>query len=125
MHVERQDVPVTTDSEGAAVVYSERVTGRVLAIRYVKPGSGGFDNGVTFDVVSEATGEVIWDEDAVNASKSVYPRAQVHTVAGVAAVLDADDTPMRDAIHLANDRVKFTIGSGGATKVGTFHLVIG
>lgn len=121
MHVERHTVALTTASDGTVVGYTPVVTGRVLGVRYVKD---TFDNGVDFTITAEATGETLWTEADVNASKSCYPRAQVNDTAGVAATLDGTRA-MRDRIALAGDRVKISIAQGGNAKSGTFHVTIG
>lgn len=121
MHVERHSVSVTTASDGSATVYSPVITGRVLAVIYVK---GTFDNGADFTITAEATAEGLWTESDVNASKAVYPRVGVHDAVGVAATLDGTRA-MRDALHLANDRVKIVIAQGGNAKAGTFIIIVG
>lgn len=121
MHAERHTVELTTNGDGDATGYTPNVTGRILGIRYVKT---DFANGVDFDVTLEGTGEVVWDEDDVNASKSVYPQAGVHTTSGVAATFDGT-YPLLIPIVAANDRVKIVVGSGGATKTGTVHIIVG
>jgi len=122
MHVTRHVISVTTAADGSATVLSPQVTGRVLAIHYVK---SSFDDGVDFTITGEATGETIWTESNVNASKSCAPRMATHSNVGVAAVYASGGTAVNDAIGLANDRVKFVIASGGNAKSGAFHLVIG
>lgn len=122
MHVERHAVEITTDSGGAATVYSPQVTGRLLSIRYVKT---DFANGVDFTVTSEATGETIWAESDVNASATRAPRQATHTTAGAAALYAAGGVAVNDHVFLANDRVKIVIAQGGDTKTGVVHLTIG
>lgn len=122
MYVERHVVEVTTDASGDATAFTPTVTGRVLAIHYVKD---DFATGVDFTITAEATGETIWSEVDVNASKSVAPRAAIHTTAGVAALYAASGEEVVDKIGLANDRVKIVIANGGNAKSGTFHVVIG
>jgi hypothetical protein len=121
LHVERHSVSVTTAADGSATVYSPVITGRVLAVIYVK---GTFDNGADFTITAEATAEGLWTESDVNASKAVYPRIGVHDAVGVAATLNGTQA-MRDALHLANDRVKIVIAQGGNAKAGTFIIIVG
>lgn len=124
MHVERHTVSVTTDGSGDGIGRTPDVTGRLLGIHYVKPGAGSYSDGVDFVVTNETTGEIIWDEDNVNASASRYPRTGVHDTAGVAATLDGTRA-MREPIYLANDKIKIVVAAGGATKVGSFIVVVG
>lgn len=121
MYIERHIVPVTTAADGSATVYTPVVTGRVLGIRYLKT---DFDNGSTMTATMEATGEAIWAESNVNASASRYPRVGVHDAVGVAATLDGTRLA-RDYVHVAKDRVKIVIASGGNAKSGEFHVLIG
>lgn len=122
MHAERHVVTLTTNGGGAAEGFTPVVTGRVLAIHYVK---GDFANGVDFTVTAEATGEGIWTEANVDASASRAPRQATHSNAGAAALYAGGGSGVLDHIALAADRVKIAVANGGAGKVGTFHVVIG
>lgn len=122
--IQRHQIDVTTDGSGAAVVKSPRVNGKVAAIHYVADGTTPFDNTVDFTITSEATGETIWAESNITASKSCYPRAGIHTTAGVASLFAAGGLPVLDKIAVADDLVVFTIAQGGASKIGRFFLVV-
>lgn len=122
MHVERHVVAVTTDGDGNATAWTPVVTGRVLAIHYVKT---DFTDGVDFTITADRTGETIWTETNVNASKSCHPRAATHSTAGVAALYAGGGAAVNDRIAVAQDRIKIAVASGGAAKTGTFHVVIG
>ena len=124
MHTERHVVDVLTDGDGAFTGYTPAVNGRVLAIHYVKDGTTGFTNGVDFTITQEDTGETIWTESDVNASKSCFPRGATHSNAGVAAVYASGGSPVLDHIAVSG-RIKIVIASGGAAKLGKFHVVIG
>lgn len=121
LQVERQTVAVTCASDGSATVYSTVVTGRILAIIYVKT---NFSNGVDFTITAEATGETIWTESNVDVAATKYPRAAVHDTAGVAATLDGTRA-MRDCVHVAADRVKIVIAAGGNATTGSFIIITG
>jgi len=121
MHVQRHVVTIVTDASGDAIGYTPNVTGRVLGIRYVKT---DYANGVDFTITALATGEAIMAGTDVNASASFYPRVGVTDAAGAAATLDGTRLA-RDAVHVANDRVKIVVASGGDTKTGTFHVIVG
>lgn len=124
MYAERHTVTLTTDGSGNATGYTPVVSGRVLAVHYVKAASGGFADGVDFDVTVESTGEVLLDKDDINASASFYPRKQVHDTTGTAATLDGTRA-MREPVVVAEDRVKIAVASGGDTKSGSVIVVIG
>lgn len=116
MFVQRQTVAATTDGSGNATVYSTAVTGRVHAIIYTKT---DFAAGVDFAVTLESTGEVVWTGTDVNASAVVYP-----VVAATVGSTGVASTLLQVPIHAANDRVKFIVSSGGATKTGSFQVVV-
>lgn len=109
-------------SDGSATVYSDRIDyGLLSQIRYVK---NNFDNGSTFTITAEATGETLWNESAVNASATRAPRQATHSTAGVAALYAGSGTAVNDKIALVNDRIKIVIASGGNVTSGTFHFVL-
>lgn len=121
-HAQRLVVSVTTIADGSATAYSDGpVTGKISQIRYVKT---DFDNGSTFTITSEATGETIWAESNVNADATRAPRQATHSTAGAAALYAGGGAAVLDKIALANDRIKIVIASGGNVKTGTFHFVI-
>lgn len=121
---QRITIAVATNGDGVATVYSPRdVTGLVSSIRYVKAVSGGFEDGVDFDVTLERSGAVLWDEDNVDASKTVSPQQPVHSTAGVALTYD-DTNPVTTPIYAAEDRIRIAIANGGANRTGTFEVVI-
>jgi hypothetical protein len=123
--MKRFKVSVTTDGSGNATAYSPRIAGKIHSIQYVKDGGANpFTNGVDFAITAEATGENIWTQADVNASAVVYPRAATHSQAGVASLYAAAGTAVQAAVGLASDRVKIAISSGGATKVGAFHILV-
>lgn len=120
-HIERHTVAVTTASDGTATAYTGTVTGKIVAIHYVK---STFADGVDFTITSEATGETIWTESNVNASTTRAPRQATHSTAGAAALYAAGGAAVNDQIALASDRVKIVIAQGGDTKAGSFIVVV-
>lgn len=121
----RFTVTVTTDGSGNATAYSPRgINGKIHQIEYVKDGTNPFANGVDFTITGEATGVNLWTQADVNASAVVAPRAPTHSQAGVASLYASGGTAVQAAVALANDRVKIAIAQGGATKVGTFHILV-
>lgn len=120
-YVKRTVVAVTTAPDGSATAYSEVLTGKLSQIRYVK---GDFDNGSTFTITSEATGETLWTEAAVNASATRAPRQATHSTAGAAALYAGAGAAVNDKIALADDRIKIVIAAGGNVKSGVFHVIL-
>jgi hypothetical protein len=124
-YARRLSVTVTTIADGSATAYSDPIDYGVLSqIRYTKASSGNFSDGVGFTVTLEGTGETLWAEATVNVSATRAPRQPIHSTAGVAATYDGTRASL-DKIAIVNDRIKIVIASGGDTKVGTFHFVMG
>jgi len=121
MYSKRHAVALTTDADGDATGYTPVVNGRVLRVEYVK---SDFADGVDVDVTLESSGVVVWDEDNVNASKTICPREAVHGTDGAAASY-ADGYPREEPIVVAAERVKIVVASGGDTKSGTFYVTVG
>lgn len=119
--MKRLKVTVTTDGAGNATAYSPRISGEIHSIHYVKT---DFANGVDFAITAEATGENLWTENDVNASAVRYPRQATHSNAGVASLYAAAGTAVQARAAVGNDRVKIVVSSGGATKTGTFHILV-
>ena len=113
---------VTTASDGSATVYlpsgdttaGDYIEGEWIidAIVYTKT---DFTDGVDFAITMTATGESVWTESNVNASKAVYPSAYVHDTTGTV-------TTALTSLTLAKSSLKFAITSGGNTKTGTFKV---
>jgi hypothetical protein len=121
MHVQRHVVSITTASDGSATAYTTLpITGRIVAIRYVKT---DFTDGVDTTITVEDTAEAIVTLTNHNTTANYYPRVPVHDEAGAAATLDGTRA-MRDAVHVANSRIKFVVAAGGDTKTGTFHVIV-
>lgn len=126
MHAERLQVAITTDASGDATAYSAALTGRILGIRVVVPGSGGIENTADFTITAEATGEQILTVANVNGSQSYYPRVPTHKAAdGAAELYAAGGTNVRGTIVLVNDRVKIVVAQGGNAKTCTVHVIVG
>lgn len=124
MFVDLKTVEVTTDGSGDATEYSDIISGEIREIYYKKAASGNFSDGVDFTITLERTGQTVWAESNVNASKSVAPVRQVNLTDGTAAATSASD-PVLGRIATAYDRIKIVVASGGALKTGTFYILVG
>jgi hypothetical protein len=122
MYAERHAVSLTTNASGAATGYTDRVTGRVLAVVYTK---ADFANGVDFTITAEATAEPILTLTDQNASGVFYPRLGVHGSTGAALLYAAGGTAVCEPVAVANDRVKVVVAQGGDTKTGTVTVIVG
>lgn len=121
MHATREIVSLTTDSNGDATGYTNRVTGRILGIVYAKT---DFANGVDFTITLDTTGQAILTLTNQNSGAAFYPRVPVHDEAGAGATLDGTRA-MRDCVVAADDRVKIVVAQGGNTKTGTVSVIVG
>jgi len=123
MYVKKYVVDITTfaegDDAGKGTGYTPVVNGRILTIRYLKATTGSFADTVDFDVTTEDSGVVVWDEDDVTASATVLPRQAVHSTAGVASGTESD------CLYVANERIKIEVADGGNGKVGQFVVLVG
>ena len=98
--------------------------GYIESIQYIKPGSGGFSDGVDFTCTVNGTGENVWVEENVNASAIRRPRAATHSTAGVAALYASGGTAVLDKIAVSRDRVKIAVAAGGNGTTGTFVVTV-
>jgi len=120
MYVIKHVVNVTTAADGTAVAYTaEPLNGPILKIIYTKPTSGGFATGVDFNITTEDTGQTVWQQNDVNASKAVAPVEKKQDTAG------ADTTAFFDSIYAANERIKISISNGGNGATGQFVILEG
>jgi hypothetical protein len=120
-YAERHSLTLTTDASGDATGYIPVAYGKLSQIRYVKT---DYADGVVFAIIAESTGETLWSETAVNASKTVAPRQPTHDTLGDVALYSGDGQAVLDKIAIAQDRVKIVVSSGGDKKSGTFHVVV-
>lgn len=118
----RHEVTVTTDASGDGTSYTPTLNGFIQSIRYVKT---DFADGVDFVCSLEDSGVLVWDQDNVNASATVYPRAPTADTAGVASLYAAAGEPVETRIPVANERLQIVVAAGGNTKTGVFHVVVG
>ena len=114
-YAETHTVAVTTDGSGNATAFSPVVTGRIQQIVYTKD---TFANGVDFTITLEDTGQNLWTESNVNASKNVNPRTAADLESGSASVLT------EVGIYAAFERVKIVIAQGGNTLAGSFKIIV-
>ena len=121
MYAEKHTIPVTTIADGSATVYSPRITGRIINVIYNKT---DFADTADFTITLEGSGQGLWTEANVTASKTVAPRQPTHDQIGAASLYAAAGEPVEDHIYAANDRVKIVIAQGGDTKSGSFDIVV-
>lgn len=123
MATRRFKVTVVTAADGSATAYSPYLSGKINQVSYVKPGAASYTDGVDFTITMEATGQTLWTEADVNATKHCFPRAASHSTAGVAATFDGTRAVLAP-VCAGRDRVKIVLAAGGDTKTGDFHIVV-
>jgi hypothetical protein len=107
---------VTCNSSGDATAYTTaNITGRVLAIQYVKT---NFTDGVDFVATGKDSGLAVWTGTNVNASVTVYPVAAATLAGGAASTLT------EVGIYLVNEPLKIVVASGGNGTTGTFYVMV-
>ena len=91
------------------------MTGKIQQIAYTKT---DFANGVDFTITLEDTGQNLWTESNVNASKTVNPRTAADLESGSASVLT------EVGIFAAFERVQIVVAQGGNTLAGSFKIIV-
>lgn len=121
-YAERHIVTAAVDGSGDFTGYSPVISGKILAIHYVKT---DYTDGVDFTITVEATAQGLWTESNVNAAKTVAPRQPTHDLIGVASLYAAAGEGVETPVVVGNDRVKIVIANGGVSKTGAFHIIVG
>lgn len=124
-YAEKHIVEPTTNASGVATGYTPVITGRIISIQYLKDGTIPFTDGVDFTIKTEDSGQNLWVELNVNASKTVAPRQPTHDTAGVASLYAAAGEPVEDYIYAAQERISIGIAQGGDSKKGKFIVIVG
>jgi hypothetical protein len=125
MHAERHTIAITTAADGTATAYSPMITGRILTVRYVKPGTDPLADTVDMTMTLEATGQAVLSKTDVSASFTAAPRQATHDVDGAASLYAAGGEPVEDHICAATDRLKIVLAQGGDSKAGSIIITVG
>ncbi len=123
MHIETQTITIVSNGSSVGAGKISGITGRLVALRYIKAGSGGYTDGVVVSVTTSKTGQTLWSQTGVNSSAIKYPRAAVHGSDGAAALHAADGTALLDQFRLADEDIVFALTSAGASKTGQFQAI--
>jgi hypothetical protein len=125
MFLKTEAIPIVTAPDGTATIYSSNLTGRVLEVRVVVPGSGGLAATTDITITNETTGTAILTATDRNGSATYCPRQATHSVAGAAALYAASGTAVNDYCYLAGQRLKIVVAQGGDTLAGTLYVTVG
>lgn len=119
-------VSLTTDASGDCTAYSTPVTGRVLQMRLVVPGSGGLAATTDLTITGEDTGVAILTQANQNGSTTWAPRQATHATAdGSASLYAAAGEPVEDYVVLHKERIKVVVAQGGNATTGTLYVWAG
>jgi hypothetical protein len=118
---------VTIDSTSASAVTdytTAAYTGPIQTIIYTQ---GTLSTGADIVVTTEDTGQTVWSESNVTASKTLCPRQATHSTAGVASLFATAGEPVEDYVWAINERLKIvtTQGSTGDSCSGSMRFVVG
>lgn len=114
---------ITVDASGDADVDFGSINGELMSIQYTKASSGAYADGVDFVCTNKRSGEIIWAEDDVNASKIVYPHHATTRPDGTPNDHGASQTALYDHFCLVNDSLNIVVSNGGNATSGEFTLV--
>lgn len=117
---------VTDGSQNADVQTDKILNGKLLSIIYDKDGGANpYTNGVDFTITEVETGQNLWTEANVNASKQCNPRTALHGVDGVASLYATSGLPVVGGlIGIADSRIRVQLAQGGAVKTGRFTFIL-
>lgn len=125
MYIQKETIDVTTDASGNATAFSPIINGRILNVIYEKDGTNPFAAGVDFNISLEDTALPVWIENNVDVSAVRSPRQITHGTDGAPLLYAAAGTNVEGYIASANERMKFSISSGGNAMNGRFIVIVG
>lgn len=112
-------------ADGTGTFYSEVISGQIMSVSYVKPGTNPLADTVDMTITVEGTGQAVLSQSNVSASFQLAPRMPVCDVAGAASLYAANGEAVEDYIAMANDRIKVVLAdAGAATKAGKLVVVL-
>lgn len=124
-YVRREQITVTTNASSALTAYipadgQPAFNGRLSSIIYTRD---DMSTTVDFTITVENTGEAVWAQSNVAVSTTVAPRQATHDKLGVESLYGTGQV-VEDYFRLADDRIKIVLAQGGATKTGTFTVIL-
>lgn len=126
MFIDRQIVTLTVNASGALTAFTGAVTGRVLQITYIPDAVAPLDTGGDFVITTEDTAvPILTITNIGTVGVTMAPRQATVTVANAAALYAAGGVAVLDHICVSNERIKIVIASGGVSKTGKLHILIG
>ncbi len=114
---------IVVNASGDASIDLDPLNGKIVSIQYTKASSGGYADGVDFVITNKRSGETIWQEVNVNASKIVYPQHATNKPNGATNDHGSNATGIYDYFVLSNDIVNIVVDEGGNATTGNFTIV--
>lgn len=125
--MQRYKVTLATSTAQASTGYlpdptssdaGQGITGKIKTIIYTRV---DMVSSADFTITTERNGQTVWTQSNVGTSSLVkHPRAAIHTTGGTVSTAVAEKTE----IAVVNDRIKIVVAQGGATKTGTFEVIV-
>ena len=110
-------VPVNADGDGTVTANTNQgLLGPILSVQYIKASSGGYANGVDFNVTLVNSGQTVWAQSDVNASVTVRPKVLNQATAGT------DLTAIYDHIYAHGEPIRIVVAQGGVSTTGKFVI---
>jgi len=120
----RVSVPITTDSSGDFTKTTEKLTGRLVQLRYVPAASNALDANWDLDVVGETTETVLLDIDNLAATAIQRAIGQIlYDETGTVTTWDGTNEFYVPGILVVNEGITVTVAQGGNVQSGTLHLI--
>lgn len=114
--IRSETVAATTNSSGESTAFSANVNGKIHAVEYVWT---DFSTAATLVVKGENSSRPILTANLTSTTVATwYPRAVTHNV------LSGSTFGGEASVPISNERVRFIVASGGATKTGTFRILV-
>jgi hypothetical protein len=118
MGLKRISLTVVSDGSQNADSETDRITGYLEEIRYVKAAALNYTDGVDFTITGKSSGQNLWTQSNVNASVAKIPRKLAQDVLG------ADLTGVYNRPLLIDEAVRIQLAQAGASKTGLFEIIV-
>lgn len=118
--VQSEAVAVVTNSSGESTAYSASLSGLLQAIHYTRSSTGtAMSTAMTLVVSGEQSGITFLSRTLTDTSDITFmPRGRTSFSTSGA------ESGGENQLPVCNERVKFVVAAGGATKSGTFRVVL-
>jgi hypothetical protein len=123
MHFYSYALDVESDGSGDASVETIETNGELVSIQYTKNDTDPYADTVDFSITNTDTGEIIWAEENVTATKIVYPEHPTNRPDGTQNAHGSNATGIYERFSICNSTLTITISNAGDTKTGKFTII--